>query len=75
MARILCRRFSSRPNGSGYPLSVPAVAHPPAPPSPDCKMLGGGRGRLNLPSVQHATQGSADIYIYIHMPAGNSFVP
>ena len=26
-SRILCS--SSRPNGSGYPLSVPAVAHPP----------------------------------------------
>ena len=26
-----------------------------------------GQGKLNLPSVQHATQGSADIYVYIYI--------
>ena len=36
----------------GYPLSVPAVAH-----APHFNFLEGERGRLNLPSVQHATQG------------------
>ena len=38
----LCAGGSSRPNGSGYPLSVPAVAHPPFP------LLERERGRLNL---------------------------
>ena len=33
-------------------------------------LLGGERGRLNLASVQHATQGSADIYIYIYIYHG-----
>ena len=43
-----CAGISSKTNGSGYPLSVPAVAPP-----------------LELPTVQHATQGSADMYVYI----------
>ena len=50
----------------GTPLSVPAVAHPPA---PDLKVLGGGKGEVK-PRVQHATQRSADSgfsypYLYI----------
>ena len=51
-----CAGGSSRPNGSGYPLSVPAVVHP--------LFANKKRGRLNLPSVQHATQGWR-ICIYI----------
>ena len=41
-----CAGGSSRTNGSGYPLSVPAVAHPPC----NCKVR---RGRLNLPKVSN----------------------
>ena len=41
-----CAGGSSRPNGSGYPLSVPAVAHPPPPRFPDFKVLGGGKGEV-----------------------------
>ena len=51
-----CAGGFSRPNGSGYPLSVPAVAHPLL-----SRCWEGERGKLNLPSVQHTTQGSADI--------------
>ena len=40
-----CAGGSSRTNGSGYPLSVPAVAHPPPAIS---KCVEGERGRLNL---------------------------
>ena len=40
-----CAGGSSRPNGSGYPLSVPAVAHPP----PNFKVLGGGKGEVKPP--------------------------
>ena len=53
---------SSRTNGSGYPPSVPAVAHPPA---PDLKVLGGGKGEVKPPKCP--TQGSADIYIYMYI--------
>ena len=35
----------SRTNGSGYPLSVPAVAHPP----PRFQVLGGGKGEVKPP--------------------------
>ena len=42
---------SSRTNGSGHPLSVPTVAHPP-----NFKAIG------NLLSVQDAAQGSADFF-------------
>ena len=43
-----CAGGSSRPNGSVYPLSVPAVAHP----LPDFK----------IPRVQHATQSADTIF-------------
>ena len=40
-----CAGGSSRTNGSGYPLAVPAVAHPP----PQFQgVRRGQRGRLNL---------------------------
>ena len=58
-----CAGGSSRPNGSGTPfrcLPWPPLLLP-QPPTP--RRQEGERGRLNLPSVQHATQGSADMYI------------
>ena len=53
-SRILCRRFQSEKW-----LSIPPFGACRGPP-PNSKVVG-ERGRLNLPSVQHTTQGSADI--------------
>ena len=56
-SRILCRRFQQHKW-----LRVPpfGACRGPPPPPPHFKVLGGGKGRLNLPNVQHATQESAD---------------
>ena len=48
----------------GQSLRVPPFGACRGPPF---KCQEGERGRLNLPSVQHATQGSADSYLYIYI--------
>ena len=50
------------PVGSGYPLSVPAVA----PPIRDFKLLGGGKGEVKPPKCPTSHPGLADTYINIY---------
>ena len=56
-----CAGGSSRPNGSGYPLSVPAVAHPPP---PDIKVLEGEKGQVSNTPIR--VGGYICMYIYIY---------
>ena len=53
---------SRRTNGSGHPLSACAGANPP-----DFKVVvGGGKGRLNLPTLSNTPPKGRRIYVYTH---------
>ena len=53
---------SSRPNGSGYPLSVPAVAHPSP---PQFEGMRRGKGEDKPPKCPTRHPGLADCYIIL----------
>ena len=56
-----CAGGFSRPNGSGYPLSVPARGPPPP---PHFKVLGGGKGEVKQVSNTPPRVGG---YMYVFM--------